>query len=105
MSTPARLVVAFVPLAATPVLAHLINNGTLNFGGGEKDIIVIAPWLAWSGLYAAFSLFYWSRKRGIVRSTLLAAGWSAALVVVALYVTERVFMRNEVPSRTEVLPP
>ena len=102
---PLRLVAAFAPLAATPVLSHLINNGTLNFGGGEKDIIVIVPWLAWSALYAVFSIIYWRKKRGLVGSTFLAVGWSAALVVVALYVTERVFIRGDAPSRTEILPP
>ena len=105
MNTPVRLVVAFAPLVATPVLAHLINNGTLNFGGGEKDIVVIVPWLAWSVLYAVFSMVYWRTRRGIVRSTFLAAGWSAVIVVVALYVTERVFIGGKPPSRTEIIQP
>ncbi len=63
-----RLTTALLPLVLTPALASAINRGLLNFGGGEKDIILVVPWVLWSAAYATAALVYWRRRAGLARS-------------------------------------
>ena len=71
-----RIGIALLPLATVPVLVLLIANGDLNFGGGEKDILLVAPWALWSLIFVASSLFLWARgwtlARSVTRSALAA---------------------------------
>jgi hypothetical protein len=60
-----RIMTAFAPLLLTPVLGWAINNGTLNFGGGEKDVILLVPWLVWAIGFATAALVYWWRQAGL----------------------------------------
>ena len=46
-----RILGGIWPFGCLPVFYVLTMNGTLNFGGGEKDIVLIVP-------LAAFCLFY-----------------------------------------------
>lgn len=73
------------PLALTPLLVLLIAEGYLNFGGGEKDLILVLPWLLWSLLYALVFAVGWSRKLPLKRTLSYAAG-GAAIVVVSAWV-------------------
>src|SRR5262249_7630276 len=76
-----RLVTALLPLALTPALASAINAGILNFGGGEKDIILLIPWVLWSLAFAVVALVYWRRKRTLGSSLVLAASWATGLIL------------------------
>src|SRR3989442_14953052 len=80
-----RIVSAFIPLVLTPALSRAINNGTLNFGGGEKDIVLLAPWLIWSVGFATAALVCWRRHVRLGPSLLWAAAWATGvLMLIAL---------------------
>src|SRR6266480_3656103 len=76
-----RIVTAFVPLLATPALSRAINNGTLNFGAGDKDIVLIIPCLLWSVGFATAALVYWRRHVRLSRSLVWAAVWATGIVM------------------------
>ena len=71
------------PLALSPLLLFLIADGYLNFGGGEKDIILMLPWAFWSLVYAIVFAVGWARKLPLRRVLSYAAGSATVLVVVA----------------------
>jgi hypothetical protein len=71
------------PLALTPLLVLLIAEGYLNFGGGEKDLILVLPWLLWSVIYAIVFAVCWSRRLSLRRVLSYAAGGATILVVSA----------------------
>lgn len=73
------------PLALTPLLVLLIGEGYLNFGGGEKDLILVLPWLLWSFLYAVVFAVCWARRLSLRRIVTYAAG-GATIVVVSAWV-------------------
>jgi hypothetical protein len=71
------------PLAVTPLLVLLIAEGYLNFGGGEKDLILVLPWVLWSLVYGSAFAVCWARKLPLRRALSYAAGGATILVVVA----------------------
>ena len=71
------------PLAVSPLLLFLIADGYLNFGGGEKDIILMFPWVVWSVAYAIVFAVCWARKLPARRGLLFAAGGATGLMFVA----------------------
>lgn len=76
-----QVILALIPLLLTPALIYGLAEGFLDFGGGEKDIVLALPWLIWSVVFAScsFVLIYhrWSIGRWTVRSAVIA---SAVLV-------------------------
>ena len=78
-----RAGICLFPLAVTPIWIFLIARGSLNFGGGEKDLFLVIPLLVWSALFLAIGVVAWVRglswTRGLAWS---AAGATASLVVV-----------------------
>jgi len=78
-----RAGICLLPLAVTPIWIFLIAEGFLNFGGGEKDLFLVIPWLVWSALFLVIGVVAWVRglswTRGLAWS---AAGATASLVVV-----------------------
>jgi hypothetical protein len=69
-----RLILSIVPLALTVPLGYLIAEGYLNFGGGEKDLILLLPWIVWSVVYFVLFLIFWKRKVSILKGFGYAAG-------------------------------
>ncbi len=73
-----RVVIALFPLALVPVFVRLIATGKLDFGGGEKDLVWVVPWLLWSLIFtvSSFILWYrgWSLWRSIWRSAVFGLG-------------------------------
>ncbi|MEN8160073.1 MAG: hypothetical protein ABFS41_08385 [Myxococcota bacterium] len=62
MSRPLlRLLAAFLPLLLVPAFGFLIAEGHLDLGGGDKDIVWVFPYAAWSLLYALSSVVLWVR--------------------------------------------
>ncbi|MGR9072183.1 MAG: hypothetical protein ACU833_03850 [Gammaproteobacteria bacterium] len=74
---------ALFPLLIMPLLGWLIAEGRLNFGGGEKDVLLLFPWLVFSVVYlAAFIVCRIKQKSvsaGIGISALFSAGFLACL--------------------------
>jgi hypothetical protein len=81
-----RLAVALLPLALAPLFVYLIGNDWISFGGGEKDLVLVVPWLLWSILFALASFVLWFRRWTLVRSTI----WSAVFGIAGLVVTAMV---------------
>ena len=80
-----RLLIAFSPLAATPGLVHVLAEGYLDLGGGEKDLVLVVPWLLGSLLFAGGSLVAWGRGEPLSRSTFVSVlGALAGLLLAAL---------------------
>ncbi|HUE83555.1 MAG TPA: hypothetical protein VMM84_15730 [Pyrinomonadaceae bacterium] len=77
-----RIAIALLPLMFTPAIVHLIASGHFDLGGGEKDLVVVLPWLLWSFIFAITSLILWRRGWPVVRSTVWStfAGLSGLLV-------------------------
>ncbi len=71
------------PIAVTPLLVLLIAEGYLNFGGGEKDLLLVIPWILWSLVYGIAFAVCWARKLPLRRSLSYAAGGATCLVVLA----------------------
>ncbi len=78
-----RTAICIFPFAVTPLLAYLIAEGLLNFGGGEKDLLLLIPWLIWSAIFLVVFIITWikrlSIKMGIVYS--VAISISAMLLI------------------------
>ena len=47
MSVLTKLILCIIPLLMTPVWGYLIADGHLDFGGGEKDLLLLIPWMIW----------------------------------------------------------
>ncbi len=78
-----RLILSIAPVALTPLLGFLIAHGYLNFGGGEKDILLLIPWLVWSVVYFVLFLIFWRRKLSIQKGCgYAAAGATGALALI-----------------------
>lgn len=88
MPVAARLLIAIAPLLLSLVFAYLLT-GALSLGGGEKDILLAIPLLAWSFLFLVCFSVAWARRRSILRSvamsSVVATGVLVALLV-ALFV-------------------
>ena len=87
MGNITRIVLALTPLLRAPALLSLLAGGQLNLGGGEKDVILVVPWLLWSVVYAFSSFFLWGRGWAIGGATGLsilvatAGVWLAGLIL------------------------
>ncbi len=78
-----RLLTAATPLALTPLWLHLIGNGTLDFGSGDKDIFILVPWVIWSLFYFLSCMVLWGRGVKLGRAAALAGTIASALLLVA----------------------
>lgn len=85
-----QAVLATLPALLTPLLVYVLAEGILNFGGGEKDVLLALPWLVWSVVFAlcSYVLIYrrWPIRRWSACSALIATGVLLGLGVV-LYFT------------------
>jgi hypothetical protein len=78
--TALRLGICFLPLAFTPVWGFLIADGYLNFGGGEKDLLLLFPWLIWSLIYLVIFVICWLKRLSIKRGLAYSAGSATVLL-------------------------
>lgn len=79
----ARLGVSVLPLLLTPLWGYLIADGYLNFGGGEKDVLLLIPWLVWSTFYLVISVVCWVKRVSISRGLAYATVGAFALLTLA----------------------
>jgi hypothetical protein len=82
-----RIIIGIFPLALTPLLAFLISDGYLNFGGGEKDIILLIPWVIWSFLFLILFIITWIKKFSMKKSLIYSAAVSLLLIIAIWIVT------------------
>jgi hypothetical protein len=92
-----RVALTLVPLALTPVFAYLLSHGDINLGGGEKDVIVLIPWLLWSLVFAVSSWLLWWRGHDLWASTRRSAlaglaGLAIAILALVAYGTLRMVL-------------
>lgn len=77
-----RIAIALLPLGLTPLWLQLLASGSLSFGGGDKDLVLLLPWVIWSLLFAIASLVLWRRGWPVLLSTV----WSAVAGLAGLLV-------------------
>ena len=78
-----KLVLCLVPILLTPVWGYLIADGYLNFGGGEKDLFLLVPWMVWSFLYLVIFIVAWIKKKSTGIILLCALVGASGILVVA----------------------
>jgi hypothetical protein len=83
MNALARLGIALLPAALTPLLVVAIGSDWISLGGGEKDLVVAIPWALWSVIFAVSSLVLWRRGWSLSRSIRRSAVVGLAGVVLA----------------------
>ena len=83
MSAARRLLLAVAPLLLSVLLAWLLMDGKLNLSGGEKDIVLVVPFLLWSLIFLCCFLILWWRRFALNRSLALSASIATVLVVIA----------------------
>ena len=84
-----RFLLGIAPLGFTPLLAFLIAEGHLNFGGGEKDLLLLIPWTLWAIIYSIIYVVQWIRKANIIRGVYISAVGATGLIVllwIGLYI-------------------
>jgi hypothetical protein len=81
MVTIQRLVLCILPFGLTPLIALLIAEGYLNFGGGEKDLLLLIPWIIWSFIYLILFIVQWIKGAKIKKTIFFASGGATALIV------------------------
>ena len=79
--TALRLGFCFLPLALTPLWGYLIADGYLNFGGGEKDLLLLIPWILWSLLYLVIFVVSWLKRLPMKRGLAYSAGGASVVLV------------------------
>jgi len=82
-----QVVLALLPLLLTPAIIYGLAEGVVDFGGGEKDIMLALPWLIWSFVFAMCSLVLiyrrWDIRRWTLRSALISTTVLFGLGVIA----------------------
>ena len=74
-----NLLLCLLPLGLSPGFFYLIAESYLNFGGGEKDLLLLIPWLVWSVLYAVLFVIFWVKGWPPRRSCAYAVGGATGL--------------------------
>ncbi len=78
------MLLAALPLLATPLLVFALAEGWLGFGGGEKDVLLALPWLIWALIFFTASLVYilkgrpfksWSGRSALIATGVLICIW------------------------------
>ena len=83
MTIPGKLFWGVLPLLLSGVLVWLTMEGHLNFGGGEKDVLLAIPLLLWSLAYLSCYLVLWWRGCPTKRSVVVSSGLATGLVLLA----------------------
>jgi hypothetical protein len=81
-----RLGICLFPLALTPLWGYLIAESYLNFGAGEKDLVLLVPWILWSLLYLVIFVMSWLKHVSIKRGFCYSAGGATAVLLLAWFV-------------------
>ena len=67
-----KIILLTIPLLLTPLWALLLAEGVVTLGGGDKDLLVLIPYLFWSLLYLVSGIVFWKHSlRRMVLSSIL----------------------------------
>lgn len=84
-----HIVLALIPFLLAPAWIFLLADGYLDFGGGEKDVLLTLPWVIWSVVFAICSFFLiyrrWAIGRWVVRSALISTAILVGVGAVAFF--------------------
>ena len=64
----------------TPILGYLIAEGHLNFGGGEKDLFLLIPWVIWAFIYLLIFIIAWIKHKNIKVIVLYSIGGATGIL-------------------------
>jgi hypothetical protein len=78
----AKVIGAVWPLVIFPILLYLTVQGTLDLGGGEKDIVIAIPMLVFTLFYIVSYIFLLKKKKRTFIALMLSAFISLLLLVV-----------------------
>lgn len=78
-----RLAILLLPLALTPLWLYGIAYGHLSLGGGDKDILLLGPWLLWSLLFICAGGVVWRRHAVMLTWLLRSVFWSVLAMLLA----------------------
>lgn len=79
-----RILILFLPISITPLLGLLIAGAYLNFGGGEKDLLLLIPWILWSVIFIISGLWMW-RTQPLTKNWLIKSLKVSVLVTLVLW--------------------
>ncbi len=74
---------AAVPMLITPGLIYILAEGWLDFGGGEKDILLAFPYFLWALIFFVVALVL-IIKRWLLKRWLLCSGFVSVVVMLVL---------------------
>jgi hypothetical protein len=78
-----KSLLAVLPLLLTLLVAWLVMESHLTFGGGEKDVLIAVPLLLWSLIYLSCYLVLWWRRASMARMLALSSGVATGVVAMA----------------------
>lgn len=78
-----NLILCLLPMLLIPVLGYLISDGYLDFGCGEKDLLLLIPWIFWSFIYLAIFIVVWIKRKKLKVILVYAAGVSTGILALA----------------------
>ncbi|HSG30143.1 MAG TPA: hypothetical protein VLB82_01205 [Thermodesulfobacteriota bacterium] len=78
----AKIIGAIWPLIVFPAVLFLTIQGTLDLGGGEKDIVIAIPMLAFTLIYLVSYVILTKKKKRTFIAVMLSAGISLVLLFV-----------------------
>ncbi len=58
-----KLLLGLIPLLLTPLWAFLMAESYLDLGGGDKDLLLLIPWSAWSLIYFSIYVAAWKKQK------------------------------------------
>ena len=80
-------VVAAIPLLLSPALLFALAEGWLDFGGGEKDIILVFPYFIWALVFFLCGVIliskHWPLGQCLKRSAVVSTIFIVVLGVAA----------------------
>ncbi|HEX7045325.1 MAG TPA: hypothetical protein VF203_12000 [Burkholderiales bacterium] len=83
MRVAARLLAALAPLMLAALFGWAVLEGRLRFGGGDKDVLLIAPALLWALIHFFCYAVLWAQGFGLVRAAALAGGVATGFTAIA----------------------
>jgi hypothetical protein len=82
MTIPLKPFLAVIPLLLSLLFGWLVMDG-LNFGGGDKEILLAVPFLFWSLAYLFCYVTLWWRRSTLGRTLALSAIFATGILVIA----------------------
>lgn len=84
MSVYHRVATLSAPFLIAPLLGFLIAENYLGFGGGDKDIAILIPWVLWALIFLLTGIFQWKKYRQY-RPWLLKSLISSLIILIAIW--------------------